>query len=107
MVALLRCSCLSKTMDEMRFMKRKSPCPSMKKDMGLGFVVGDRLDLHSLDGAKRGSDRLHFTGAGLLIAVDAFELHGQIAQQVESIVEPVTNEHGHIDGFFHGRFLAV
>ena len=107
MVARLSCSFLSKTIDEIRFMERKSPCPSMKKDMGLGFVVGDRLDLHSLDGAKRGSDRLHFTCTGLVIPVDAFELDRQIAQQVESIVEPVTNEHGHIDGFFHGRFLAV
>ena len=73
----------------------------MKKDMGLGFVVGDGLNLQPLDGPESGSDRLHFTCAGLLVAVDRFQFHRQISQQVESIVELVTNDQGHVDGFFH------
>jgi hypothetical protein len=79
----------------------------MKKDMGLGFVVEDGLDLQPLDGAKRRSDRLHFTCAGFLVAIDGFQFHGQVAQQDESIIELVTNEQGHVYGFFHGVFLFV
>ena len=70
-----------------------------------GFVVEERLDLQPLDGPESGSDRLHFPGAGFLIPVNGFEFHGQIAQQVESIIELVTNEQGHVDGFFHSAFL--
>ena len=64
-------------------------------------------DLQALDGPKRGSYRLHFAGTGLLVAVDGFEFHGQITQQVESIVELVSDEQGHVDGFFHGVFGFV
>jgi hypothetical protein len=64
-------------------------------------------DLQALDRPESGSDRLHFTGTGLLVAVDGFEFHGQITQQVESIVELVTNEQSHVDGFFRWCFLVV
>jgi len=70
----------------------------------LGF--GDRLDLQPLDGPESGSDRLHFTSTGFLVAIDGFQFHGQIAQQVESIVELVTNEQSHVYGFFHWSFLT-
>jgi len=73
MVARFSRSFLSKTMDEMRFIKKLMPL-NLKKDMGLGFVVGDGLDLHSLERTKRGSDRLHFPGAGFLLTIDDLEL---------------------------------
>ena len=64
-------------------------------------------DLQALDGSEGGSDRLHFTGTGLLVAVDGFEFHGQITQQAEAFVELVSDEQGHVDGFFHWGFLVV
>ncbi len=81
--------------------------PLNEEGHGLGFRRWDGLDLHSLDGPESGSDRLHLPGTGLLVAVDGFEFHGQITQQVESIVELATNEQGHVDGFFHGVFGFV
>ena len=64
-------------------------------------------DLQALDGSEGGSDRLHFTGTGLLVAVDGFEFHGQITQQAEAFVELVSDEQGHVDGFFRWCFLVV
>ena len=75
-------------------------------DPPLVFVVGDGSDLQPLDGPESGSDRLHFTSTGFLVAIDGFQFHGQIAQQVESIVELVTNEQSHVYGFFHWSFLT-
>ena len=60
------------------------------------------LQLEALQAAQSGAQGVELAAAGLLVAIDGFELHGQIAQQVEAFVELVTNEQGHVDGFFHG-----
>ncbi len=71
------------------------------------LVFGVGSDLQALDRPERGSDRLNFAGTGFLVAVDGFEFHGEITQQVESFVELVSDEQGHVDGFFRWCFLVV
>jgi len=91
----------SKTASEASEKKRRASNGLTATDPPSGFVVGDGLDLQALDGLESGPDRLHFPGTGFLIPVDGFQFHGQIAQQVESIVELVPNEQSHVDGFFN------
>ena len=73
--------------------------------MNMGLWFG--LQLEALQAAQSGAHGVELAAAGLLVAVDGFELHGQIAQQVEAFVELVSNEQGHVDGFFHGVFGFV
>jgi len=91
-------------------LKRQEPDTPVRARLALEaqadwvFDVGS--DLQPLDGPESRTDGVHFPGAGLLLTVDAFELEGQIAQQVESFVQLVPEEQGHVDGFFRGRFLS-
>ena len=50
---------------------------------------------------------LRVDGTRLLVTIDDLQFHGEIAQHVEAFVELVTNEQGHVDGFFSGRFRFV
>ncbi len=55
MVARFGCSCLSKTMDEMRFIKRQEPDTPVRAYLAL-CEFGDGLELQALDGPECGAD---------------------------------------------------
>ena len=99
MVARLGRSCLSKTIDLMRFIKREEPDTPVKAYLALcGFGVV--LQLQALDGPECGADRIELSRTRLLVTINALQFGGEIAQQIEAFVELVTNEQGHVDSFF-------
>ena len=65
------------------------------------------LQLQALDGPECGADRIELPRTRLLVTINDLQLHGEIAQHVESFVELVTNEQGHVDGFFSGGFSVA
>ena len=91
MVALLGCSCLSKTMDEMRFIKRQEPDTPVRAYLSL-CGVGIALELQALDRPECGADRIELSRTRFLVTIDALQFSGEIAQQIEAFVELATND---------------
>ena len=87
------------------FLNKKGPDTQHAHPAPVSVWFG--LQLEALQAAQSGAHGVELAAAGLLVAVDGFEFHGQIAQQVETFVELVSNEQGHVDGFFHGVFGFV
>jgi hypothetical protein len=84
----------------------KLPDTPVKAYLALDGVWGV-LQLQALDGPECGADRIKLPRTRLLVTIDDLQFHGEFAQHVEAFVELVTNEQGHVDGFFSGDFLRV
>ncbi len=105
-VARFGFSFLSKTMDEMRAIKRQEPDTPVKARLAhCGWVV--RLNLQPLERPKRGTNRLHFPGIHLLLTIGELQFQAEVTQHVESIVELVADGETQVDAFFDGGFGTI